>query len=306
MRTRILLLVCAVSISTGCSYSKKQVLNVDGKPPSNFSVVDVKGDININLHTGYAKPSVVLTGDPEDLSDVKVRVSPRGILFITKSNKSPHGPINADIRSRYLNGFAYVGKGTIKGDNLNSNLERLVVDNKGTTTLGGRIRLGYLESNGPGYMLLSGVLSPHLRVKLTNGAQVKITGSAALRSIDADDNSWFSLSWVNSSNLEVNIRNKAYVQLAGVANKMEAELWDYSQLNVRYLRARRVFVKTHDNSVAKISATHHQHVLATDASDIREYSLPKIKSDFMALDGAVLSMRALNTTFVEEPTPYNH
>ena len=120
-----------------------------------------------------------------------------------------------------------------------------------------------------------------------------------------DDHTWFSLSWVKTPTLIVRGSNKAFIQLAGIANKLDVELWDFSQLNARYLRARRAFVKTHDNSVAKISTTSHQHLLATDASDIRQYNLPAMKTDFMAMEGAILDMRAFNTAFVEEPTPYN-
>lgn len=307
---RMLLLVCFFVMNTSYSHSEKhapkQVPYTQSHPIPNFTVVDVTGNINVSLHTGYAKSTVILTGDPEDLQDIRVRVSRRGVLFIKKQAGAPHhGPISAEIRSRYLNGFAYVGKGSIRGDHLRANLERLVINNEGPTELKGTIRLSYLEAQGSGYIQVSGVTSPDLRVKLSNNSKVKLTGDAALKCLDADDNSWFSLSWVKTPTLIVRTSGKAYVQLAGIVNKFDVDLRDFSQLNARYLRARRAFVKTHDNSVAKIATTHHQHLLATDASDIRQYNLPEMKTDFMAFDGAILDMRAFNTAFVDEPTPYN-
>ena len=86
---------------------------------------------------------------------------------------------------------------------------------------------------------------------------------------------------------------------------MEVELWNHADFNGRYLRASRAFVKTHDNSVAKISAVRRQHTLASDASDIYFYNLPEMRTDFMAYDGAVLDMRDWNLLCEQEYTIYN-
>lgn len=289
------------------SYSQPNIV-----PQSNYSTlkpftaVKVVGDINLNLHTGYFSPSVVMSGAPEDLSHVHLQVSRTGVLCIeVKDDVHFIGPVSADIRTRYLNGLTYSGNGSITGTRLRANLERVVITNKGPTVLSGVVRLGYLEVLGPGYIQMSGVISPHLHVKLSRQAKVKLTGIAALRRLDMDGTSWFSMSWVKTPTLIVRATGKAYIQLAGIVNKLDAEISDFAQLNARYLRARRAFVKTHGNSVAKIAATHHQHTLATDASDIRFYNLPEMRSDFMAFDGAVLDLRLFNTAFVKEPTAYN-
>jgi hypothetical protein len=303
----MLLVVSCFAVSSG--YTKTpQALSPQTKPcpiPA-FTAVDVQGDINVDLHTGYARPAVTLSGDTRDLANIHLNVTPEGVLCITALKGAPrYGAVFANVRSRYLNGLVYHGNGQITGEHLRANLERVVIDNHGDTTLRGVVRLGHLDVRGSGYTQISGVTSPHLHVKIGDEAKVKLTGTAALRRLDMDGSSWFSLSWVKTPTLIVRSAGKAYIQLAGIVNKWDADLRDFSQVNARYLRARRAFVKTHDNSVARVSTTHHQHLLASDASDIREYNLPEMKTDFMAFDGAVLDMRAFNTAFVEEPTPYN-
>lgn len=305
MLMRVMLFSCIFLAQI--SYSQAKLLPPTKSGPIRaFTAVKITGDINVNLHTGYASPAVRMSGYPEDLDLITLRVSNRGVLCIeTKKNTHFKGPVSADIRTHYLNGLEYHGTGKITGKHLRANLERVVLVNKGPTELKGVLRLGYLEALGPGYVQMSGVISPHLHVKLSSQAKVKLTGIASLRRLDMDGTSWFSMSWVSTPTLIVRATGKAYIQLAGIVNKLDAEIGGFSQLNARYLRARRSFVKTHDNSVAKISTTEHQHTLATDASDIRLYNLPEMKTDFMAFDGAVLDFRLFNTAFVQEPTPYN-
>jgi hypothetical protein len=276
------------------------------KPIPNISEINVIGDINLNLHTGYNKPDVALTGEPSMLDNIQMRVA-HGVLFISLKDPSRHccTSVSANIRTHYLNGLVYHGKGSIRGERLRANLEHVVIDNPGTTLLSGTIKLGYIEVRGGGATQIGGVIAPHLRVKISENSKLKITGQAALRHLSVKDTSWFSLSWLKTTTLIICASENAYVEIAGIVNKLDVELWNSAQFNGRYLRARRAYVKTHDKSVAKMAATEHQHTLAKDASDIRFYNLPEMKTDFMAQDGAVLDMRALNTPFVEEQTPYN-
>jgi hypothetical protein len=95
------------------------------------------------------------------------------------------------------------------------------------------------------------------------------------------------------------------VTTAGAVDVLDAELWDESRFNGRYLRGQRVFVKTHQRSVAEIAAVKRQHSLASDTSDIRFYNLSTMRADFMAFDGAVLDMRDLGLPYTQEYNPYN-
>jgi hypothetical protein len=271
-----------------------------------FSAVKIRGIMNVNLHTGYSTPALTLMGDPKDLANVKIEVV-EDVLFISlKEPASPNNVLSVDIRTRYLNGLEYHGTGTITGDHLRANLERLVIDNHGPTTLKGTVLLSYVNIRGDGLTQISGVKSRHLHVKLAEHAKLRLTGLAALKHLEMEGNSWFSLAWIKTPTLILCASDKAYIELAGIVNKFDAKLQGSAKLNARYLRARRAFVKTHDNSVAEIAAIAHQHTLATDASDIRFYNLPDMKTDFMNFDGAVLDMRAFNTAYDEEPRAYDN
>jgi hypothetical protein len=207
-------------------------------PNASFTALDVTGNINLHLHTGYAKSGITLHGDSRNLMNIKLERSPEGVLCITAKKQNPrYGVVSADIHTRYLNGLVYHGKGIIRGENLHANLIRMIIDNQDNTTLGGAVRLGYLEVLGSGYVQISGVTTPYLRVKLADHAKVKITGTAALKQLDAGEDSWFSLSWVKTPTLTIRETGKSYIQLAGIVNKLDVELWNYSQLNARYLRA---------------------------------------------------------------------
>lgn len=304
MRLGIIGALCFFIMQSG--FAKQHDIPPQTKPIPAFTAIKIRGNINVNLHTGYQKPALTLMGNPEDLSNIKIEVVD-GVLYVSlKTQAVPYVPVSADIRTRYLNGIEYYGTGTITGDQLRAHLSRLIIDNRGPTTLKGQIALSYVEIRGDGFTEISQISSRHLHVKLAEHAKLKLNGFAALKHLEMQGSSWFSLAWVKTPTLLLCASDKAYIELAGIVNKLDAQLSNSAKLNARYLRIRRAFVKTRDNSVAEISAVDHQHTLATDASDIRFYNLPKMKTDFMNHDGAVLDMRDFNTAFAEEPRPYDN
>lgn len=300
MSIRILGLIFALVMPSGYAQSLTMSRSI-----SAFTAVDIQGQFNVNLHTGYSKPSVTLMGDPQALAKVNVTIV-QGVLHLSLKKLTQYdGPISVDIRCHYLNGLVYHGSGRISGKALRANLEQVVIDNQGPTVLRGTLMLGSVAVMGDGYTQMEGVIGQHLRVNVSEHAKLKLTGMASLSKLMVKDKGWFSMTWVKSPSLVASVSDKAYVELAGIVNQWDADVRGSATLNARYLRARRAFVKTHDNSVAELSALKHQHTLAMDASDIRFYSLPEMKTDFMMSEGAVLDMRKMNTAFVKQPTPYN-
>lgn len=270
-----------------------------------FTRVYVKGRLNINLHTGAAHPHIVLHGDPRDIPFVMTQVV-NGVLRVTLDQTYPRfGGITVDIYSRYLNSFEYHGVGQIRGTGLRTSLLDLIIDNKGRTTLQGQIGLRKLDLRSDGYVEIMGVNSPYLVINTSGKATVKLGGVVNLTTLDMKKDGRFSLFWVKSKELNIRGRGKAFIQLAGIVDKLYVELWGSARFNGRYLRAERSFVKTHNKSVAEISAVKRQHTLATDTSDIHFYNIPTMKADFMAFDGAVLDMRDLSSPFLQEYTQYN-
>lgn len=307
-------LVLIVLLLIGCTHHRNTPpvdTRPTGKPTTEyrkvaaFNQVDVQGRMNVQLHTGYREPRVVLRGDPRDLVQVKTTVQ-SNTVYISIGNGFPqHGPVTADIQGRFLNRVHYVGAGTISGNRLNTRLLDMSITNPGTTRLQGTIGLRRLEVNGGGLVQINGVTGSALQVHFTGSPKVQLHGMVNLTRLDLDGGGWLSLYWVKSNNLIINAKKSAKIQLAGKVNRLEVELWGNANFKGRYLRAQRTFVKTHDWSVAEISSVNHQSNLATDASNIFYYNIPNTRADFMAYNGSVLDMREWGQHDFEDFTRYN-
>lgn len=316
MLKRCYLLILIVFLLAGCAHHRQQM---PPPPVEQYSVastkqyrkvqpftqVDAQGRININLHTGYKQPQVILSGDPRDLAQVKTEVSGTTLYLVVGNGVPKYGEINADVRGRFLNRLSYKGAGLITGSQLRTRYLELYLANQGTTRLGGAIGLQKLEVAGPGLTQISGITSYDLQIRLKGKPKVQLSGMVSLSKLNIDGDGWLSLYWLRSSNLAIKAKKGAKVQLAGVVNRLEVELWNTAQFKGRYLRAQRSFVKTHDKSVAEISAVNHQSNLASDASDIYYYNLSGTRADFMANAGSVLDMRDWGQPDLKDFTRYN-
>lgn len=301
MLKRCYTLILLVFLLAGCAHQGKKTPSPVVKYPSSstkqyrqvssFNQVDAQGLLNITLHTGYKQPKVILTGDPRDLAQVKTVVSGNTLYLALGKGYPRYGAVHADIRGRNLNRLKYVGAGLVTGNQLYTRYLDVYLANQGTTRLAGTIGLQKLEVVGSGLTQINGISTLNLQVYLKGNPKVQLTGFANLAKLKIDGDGWLSLYWVKSDNLIIRAKKASKIQLAGVVNRLDVELWGVAQFKGRYLRAQRSFVKTHDKSVAEISAVNHQSNLATDASDIYYYNIPTTRADFMAFDGSVLKMR---------------
>lgn len=316
MFKRCYLLILIIFIMSGCAHrGANHASGVEVEAPgvrtqqfrqvSTFNQIDIQGRMNVNLHTGYKKPQVILHGDTRDLAQVKALVNNSTLYLVLGSGFPRYGEVTADIRGRFLNKFVYTGAGVIKGTRLNTSYLTLQLDNQGTTQLGGYIGLRDLVAKGDGVTQISGISSPYLQVHFKGNPKVILTGVANIAKLNIDGKGWLSLYWVKSDSLRIRAKKAANIQLAGVVNRLDVELWGLSRFKGRYLRAQRSFVKTHGKSVAEIASLNHQSTLATDASDILYYNLPNTRADFMAFNGAVLDMRDWNNPNIKDFTRYN-
>ena len=316
MQKKCCLLILLCFLLSSCAHRNNTSLSQVNQPTpmssqqtrsmASFNLVDVQGRININLHTGFKKPQIILKGDPRDLAQVQTKVQNDTLYLSLGAGYPQHGEVYADVQGRFLNKFSYEGAGLVTGNQLNTRLLDLYLANQGTTRLGGSIGIQELVVKGNGLVQLSGVTSYNMQVHLIGSPKVQINGAVNLSELNINGNGWLSLYWVKSKNLLIKAKKSARIQLAGVANRLEVELWGSAQFKGRYLRAQRSFVKTHDKSVAEISSVNHQSSLSTDASDIYYYNIPNTRADFMAYDGSVLDMRDLSSPFLsQEYTRYN-
>lgn len=313
MLTRPLLLIIFALLMQGCAHKPAPQAPLPIAPGCTkqirsmpvFNQVLILGRMDVNLHTGYRQPQVVLHGDPRDLAQLTTLVKDNSLRVSLTPGYPKFGLVSVDIRGRYLNSLTYAGTGQIRGAQLNTGLLDVFITNTGQTRLGGHINLRKLDVNGSGYTEISGIKSQNLQISMSGKPHVKLVGTVRLSNLNLNGNGSLGLYWVKSDLLTIRARGKTFIQLGGVANKLDLELWGNSQFNGRYLRVKRLFAKTHDKSIAEISALDRQHTLATDASDIRFYEIPEMKADFMAYNGAVLDMRDWNNPAMEEYTRYN-
>ncbi|KTC70240.1 hypothetical protein Lbir_1823 [Legionella birminghamensis] len=314
MLTRVISLICILFLLSACRHS---AVNPAGDLPvpvnktqqtrslSSFNHVSVSGRLNVVLHTGYSKPQIILHGDPRDLAQVSTRVQNYTLVVNLGSGYPRYGSVTVDIRGRFLNTFRYEGAGIVTGPRLNSGLLDLYIENEGRTVLGGHINVGVLEVKGNGYTEINGVQARNLHLRMSGKPRVKLAGIERINTLDLEGDGALSMYWVKSDTLTIRAGGNAFIQLGGVANKIDVCLHDKARFNGRYLRAKRAFVKTYENSVAELSVVNRQHTLASDASNIYFYNIPEMKTDFMAFDGSVLDMRDLNDFFVQEYDRYN-
>ncbi|KGP64051.1 hypothetical protein EP47_03780 [Legionella norrlandica] len=315
MLKRCYLLSLVIFLLANCAHHKPQLPPVEVKNPStrtnqfrqvsSFNQVVVQGRLNVTLHTGYKKPAVMLRGDPRDLTQVSTIVKNNTLYVSLGAGYPDYGTVNVDIRSTFLNRFRYEGAGVITGNNLHTSYLDLYIANEGTTSLGGSIGLQRLVAVGNGVTQISGVSSRNLQIVLKGDPKVGISGVVNLSSLKIYGKGMLSLYWIKSDTLTIRAKKEAKIQLAGIVNKLDVELWGFAQFKGKYLRAQRSFVKTHDKSMAEISAVNHQSTLATDASDIYYYNLSKTRADFMAFNGSVLDMRDWNQPDLKDFDRYN-
>lgn len=303
----ILLTSCAHYQKTTVMYTPKvspppSVLYI--KPPF-FNQIDLKGRLNVHLHTGYKVPEIIISGNPCDIVQVKIQVKQNTLYIFLASDYPRYGEVNIEVKGHFLNKFKYVGTGTITGDHLHARFIDLCLANRGSTRLGGMLGVQHLDVFGPGVVQIRGVSSSNLQVHLKDGPKVQLAGVMNLRELQIDGTAWFSAYWIKSNHLIIRARKASKIQLAGTVSHLDIELWDNAQFKGRYLRAKRSFAKTHNHSLAEIFSRNHQSTLATDASDIYYYNHPATRADFMGYDGSVLDLREWSPFDPQYFTRYN-
>jgi hypothetical protein len=313
MQKRCYSLILMVLLLTACAHRAPKIPSTPPKPIKatqtrplkSFNQIDVQGQFNVTVHTGYKKPEIILSGDTRDLAAIKVEVSDNTLHLILGKGYPIYGPVYADIKGQFLNRLMAKDALRITGRQLHTSILDLYLLNTGTVQLGGSIGLRVLDIKGKGLYQISGIYSQNLQIFLQGTPKVQLAGVANLASLSMQGKAWLSLYWVKTDTLTVRAKNEATIQLAGAVNRLDVELWGSSQFKGRYLRAQRSFVKTHGRSVAEISVAKHQSNLAADASDIYYYNLPDTRADFMAFDGSVLDMRAWNQIELKDFDRYN-
>jgi hypothetical protein len=268
---------------------KQPVSSIKPNVITAFNVIHADGNMDIQLATGM-KTAVKIQGNQDDTQHVHAIVNQKVLTLAVDPNHPPSGRITVVIQTPSLHAFIYRGQGFINAPTITSNGLILRIDNQGRTIIHGRIVLHELMIKGQGYTEIKGITGSGLSIDMHGNPTVRLSGVAPLRHLAVNGGGSLSLYWVKSPQLVMTQKGHALVQLAGVADRVDAELWNFSRLNTRYLRVKNIFIKTHDCAHADILTLGKQHTLAMDNSRIILHKIPKMAADFMQNNGSVLHL----------------
>lgn len=254
-----------------------------------FSRANFEGDLNVILKPLNRGSKIELQGDSRDIPYVATEIK-NGELVVSVPNHYPqHGPVTAIVSTSRLNYLAYQGDGDITAKRFNAPEIDLKLYINGNVDFSGKLGLRDLSVTGRNQIKLMGVNSKHLNVSMNGDVDIKIQGLANLERIKYKGDGRLALYWVESPDLEVLGYGRAKVHLAGRAHYLHAVTHDKSELDARYLRIDKAYVKARDNSLIRLVPIRELNALASEHGHIFYYQSPKFKADYMAQNGAILN-----------------
>ena len=151
----------------------------ENKPLADFNRIDIKGRINVHLHTGASHTALKAHADPRDLTHVKWAIQHQSLELIQEKpypHYSQKANIDIDIYCKNLTSFSYHGKGRIDGQHLRSQGLDLLIHNRGKTQLSGQLNLHQLDLAGKGNLMIQGATSRGLDISIKDAVRAQITG----------------------------------------------------------------------------------------------------------------------------------
>ncbi len=98
-----------------------------------------------------------------------------------------------------------------------------------------------------------------------------------------------ALHWVDSHDLTIEGHGRAKVYLGGAVRFLHANTHEYAELDLRYLRANKVYVKAFEGSLIRVVSNKELNAYATGQANIYYYESPRLRAEHMAGSGAVLN-----------------
>ena len=117
--------------------------------------------------------------------------------------------------------------------------------------------------------------------------------------VDLSGSGHLNMHWVKGSNaLVLATHDSATLTLAGIAKTVSAEAFDSSHVDLRFLRAQTVFMRTMDYTRADLWANKYLYVFADNSSHIYYYKKPKYLYQRLAHAGSVLPMMQIPSALI--------
>ncbi len=284
-------LVVMACLMAACSNkgAKKEAPEIKTTIKKSFSEATFQGDINVVFKPVKKGSKLVLKGEPEDLAQVKSQVTNGHLLVPAHFYGRKHYPVTAEVYTTQLNGLTYEGRGNLSGKGLHTSLMNMTLVMDGNVNLSGKLNIRELMVSGKNKIKLKGVTSRNLSINMHGKPDVILQGVANLKTLRYRGKGKLALHWLDSSDLEILGYGEARVFLAGVARYVHAVIHDTAELDARYLRITKSYIKATDNSIVRIAPITEMNAFASDNGHIYYYQSPKFKAEYMAQNGAILN-----------------
>ena len=254
-----------------------------------FSEVEFDGDLNVKIKRARRGSSLSLTGDSRDLAFIESTVKDGKVRVEIPEHYVRHGPVSATVYANKLNYFAYNGNGNISGKGINTSNATLLLYVNGKADFSGNLNLKELKVTGKNKVNLKNVRSRDLNIAMNHGSNVVMQGVVNLKNLKFGGTGSLALHWVDSPDLTIEGHGRAKVYLGGAVRFLHANTHGYAELDLRYLRANKVYVKAFEGSLIRVVSNKELNAYATGQANIYYYESPRLRAEHMAGSGAVLN-----------------
>jgi hypothetical protein len=254
-----------------------------------FSEIIVNGDVDLVIKPNTRNFTVKLKGDRRELSLIKTTIKNNVLIISRPDYLTKYSTVTVTVASNKLRSLRYNGNGNISAKKLQTSQIDLDLHVNGNVNLAGKINVRQLFVSGKNKVYLKGLSSKSLQVRMHDEVDVKIQGMVNLRHLEFAGSGTLGIHWVNSSDLDLVGSGNAKVHLAGKAHYLHAVVKDNAELDARYLRVNKAYIKASDHSIARLVPIKELNAFASDHGHIYYYQSPQFKAGYMAQNGAILN-----------------
>lgn len=254
-----------------------------------FTDVQFDGDLNVIIKRSSKGSSLTLQGDSRDLAFITTKVKDGRVSVDVPDYYLRHGPVLATVYVNKLSRLAFNGNGNIEGKNLRTKSMELQLYINGKVNLSGNLNLREMKITGENKINLKEVSSKKLDIIMNGGSDITMQGVVNLENLKFGGKGKLALHWIDSPDLEVEGHGDVKVYLAGVARYLRAVTRDNSELDARYLRSNKVYVKAFGHSLIRVVSNKELNAFASDHGRINYYQSPRLRAEHMSKNGAILN-----------------
>lgn len=165
-----------------------------------------------------------------------------------------------------------------------------LMDTASLSLSGKQIPLRMLTMRGQTSIRASGINADATSLFLQDDSHAVLLGRIGLEQLVMTGNSRLKAYWVDGKNTRIELHHKAAAFLAGKTDAIDANLFDKSYLDGKFLRAFTGYIATNQRARADVSVQDTLNSQSHDESDIYYYRRPRQNNEYLSSHGAILDM----------------